>query len=108
MECIEANPCVYISKTKPHLFLTLFVDDGLAYCAFQAKLDALILYMEQRLITCSSVDLYVGLHIHQEADRKMLFVNQSIYIRHILSKFGFMHYQPVTNPTDSNNKLDDT
>jgi hypothetical protein len=43
----------------------LFVDDGLVCCASQAKLDALIMHMEQHFaITRSSADLYVGLHIH--------------------------------------------
>jgi hypothetical protein len=46
MESTETDPYVYISKTKPHLILTLFVDNGLACCASQAKLDALILHME--------------------------------------------------------------
>jgi hypothetical protein len=56
---------IYISKDKPLSILMLFVDDGLVCCASQAKLDALIMHMEQHFaITRSSADLYVGLHIH--------------------------------------------
>jgi transposase InsO family protein len=46
LEPSEADPCVYISKTEPSLIVTLFVDNGLACCASQSKLDAMILHME--------------------------------------------------------------
>jgi hypothetical protein len=53
---------------KVTLIEILFVDDGLACCASEAKLAELIIYMERHFsITKSSADLYVGLHIYRDS-----------------------------------------
>lgn len=57
LESTEADPCVYISKTEPCLIIMLFVDDGIAACSSPARLEALVLYMEEHFaITRSNED----------------------------------------------------
>jgi hypothetical protein len=103
----EANPYIFFSTSKPLLIVTLFVDDGLACCTSAAKLAEPIKYMELKFeITRSSADLYVGLHIHRDRHYKLVYVNQSIYIKRTLAKFGFSGCTPVSTPADPNIKLD--
>ena len=91
------------------MIVTLFVDDGLACCTSVAKLEELIKYMELKFeITRSSADLYVGLYIHHDRPCKLLYVNQSIYIKRTLAKFGFSGCTPMSTPADPNIKLDST
>lgn len=79
LESIEANPCVYISKSKPPLIVTLFVDGGLAICSSPARLGNLVHYMEEHFtITRSSVDLYVDLHILRLKTKGHIFIYQAV------------------------------
>ena len=81
LEPTEADLCIYVSKSKSYLIVTLFVDDGLACCASLTKLEALIQHMEKQFaITQSSAALYVGMHIHRDESAKKVYVNQSIYL----------------------------
>jgi hypothetical protein len=109
LEATIADPYVFISRNEPTLILTLFVDDGLAYCVSLPKLEALISHMESHFsITRSKADLYVGLHIHRDEAKKLIFVNQAIYLQHIIAKFGFEGCTPLSTPADPNVKLNDT
>jgi hypothetical protein len=85
------------------------VDNGLACCSSNSKLVELISYMEEHFaITQSSTDLYVGLHIHRDKAQERIFINQSAYLRRILTRFGFNNCSPVSTPADPNVKLDAT
>ena len=108
LEPTQADPKVYVSRTAPILIVTLFVDDGLACSVAQERLNQLMAYMECRFSTTrTSADLYVGLHIFQSADRQLIYVNQSIYLRRILLRFGFDGCKITSTPTDPNAQLDD-
>jgi hypothetical protein len=105
----KADQYVYISKSDPPLIVALFVDDGQACCASESKLAKLIKYMEDHFsIIQSSADLYVGLHIYQDKANQRIYINQSVYLRRILARFGFENYTPLSTPADPNTKLDDT
>ena len=65
--------------------------------------------MEQHFgITQSSADLYVGLHIHRDIAQQRIYINQFVFLRRILARFGFEGCSPVSTQVDTNMKLDYT
>jgi hypothetical protein len=56
----EVNPCVYSTKEKPLLIMTIFVHDGLGCCVQNSKLDKMINHLEQVFeVSKSYADVYV-------------------------------------------------
>jgi len=48
-------------------------------------MKTMIHHLEEHFsITKSSGDLYVGLHIHQDLQRRLIFINQTVYLRRIM------------------------
>ena len=103
----KVDPCVYILKSDPPLLLSLFVDDGLACSTSTSKMENMIQHLEENFsITKSSGDLYVGLHIYQDTKKCLIFINETLYLRRIISTFGFSSCAPVSTPADPNVQLD--
>ena len=103
----SADPCVYISGSEPPLIVTLFVDDGLACCISQSKLERFISHMEKHFtITRSEADLYVGMHIRRDRSKRLLYIDQSLYLRRLLARFEMENCAPVSTPADPNVKFD--
>ena len=103
----SADPCVYISGSEPPLIVTLFVDDGLACCISQSKLDRFISHMEKHFaITRSEADLYVGMHIQRDCSKRLLYIDQSLYLHRLLARFGMENCALVSTPADPNIKFD--
>jgi transposase InsO family protein len=106
---IEADPCLYVNNNKPIMIVTLFVDDGLACCASSARLEEFMLHMEKRFaITRLAADLYVGMHIKRDYGRRMIYVDQSLYLQRLLKKFDLDGCVPVSTPADPNVRFDRT
>jgi len=108
LERTKANPCVYISKDKPHLIITLFMHDGLACCFSPKKLEALIAYMESHfamLLNPLSTYIYPGLHIHWNEDDGQIFIHQGVYLHCMLVCFGFNYSTPLSILIDPNVKF---
>ncbi len=111
LELTKVDPCVYISKGKPHLIVTLFMDDGLACCFSPKKLKASIIYMESHfvmLLNPLSTYIYVGLHIHWNENDGQNFIHQGVYLHCMLTCFGFNYCTPLSTPVDPNVKLNTT
>lgn len=77
----EVDPCIYVTRNEPIMIITLFVDDGLASYASPACLEEFVCHIEKHfVVTQSSADLYVGMYIKCDQGRKLLYVNQSLYL----------------------------
>ncbi len=111
LEPTKVDPCVYISKGKPHLIVKLFMDDGLACCFSPKKLEALIAYTESHLamlLNPLSTYINVGLHIHWNEDDGQIFIHHGVYLHCMLACFALNYYTPLSTHVDPNVKLNTT
>ena len=102
-EC-EADGCIFSGEFEGHqVFLALFVDDGLLACKSSDILNKILTELNNEFaITVGDASYFVGLQIARDRCKKSMFINQSVYIEHILSKFGMSAAKSMSMPADPN------
>ena len=100
-EC-DADKCVFTGKfTDDEVYLALFVDDGLVASNNLETLKLIIRRLSETFkITVEDSNVFVGLQIERDRERKKLMIHQSAYTRKILRKFGMADAKTVSVPAD--------
>jgi hypothetical protein len=97
----QADDSVYFSRANPRLIITLFVDDGMAYNVDAENIRHILSFMSDAFtITTGYPEVYVGLHIVQIREQRILQIDQTRYICTKLQKYGFQDSYPVAVPAD--------
>jgi len=108
-EC-EADKCVFIGKFKDDVvYLAVFVDDGLVASNNVETLKIIIQRLSETFkITVENSNIFVGLQIERDRERKTLKIHQSAYTRKIIEKFGMANAKTVSVPADPHAALSPT
>ena len=94
------DPCLY---TSDDLLVVLYVDDGLIAARTADAGDKLVTAMSSAFeATTSSANYYLGIQIKRSADRQLIKIHQSSYIKGLLKKFGMTDCHPIFTPAEGN------
>ena len=97
----DADCCVYVSKTKSKLILCIWVDDGLVCSTLNDSIEEILSYMGGAFrITQGLAEVYVGLHITRDRDRRLIHIDQRHYLERILRRFNHEDCHSVSVPSD--------
>ncbi|RWS02083.1 gag-pol polyprotein-like protein [Dinothrombium tinctorium] len=107
LKATEADQCIYVNKQQ-HLYLALYVDDGLAVAPSKELIEKLLQEMrEQFEITVSSAEYFLGLQLDRDRDKKTIHIHQEAYIKRILKRFNMSECNKVSVPVDPHVKLNE-
>lgn len=108
-EC-EADKCVFIGKFMDNVvYLAVFVDDGLVASNNVETLKIIIQRLNETFkITVENSNIFVGLQIERNRERKTLKIHQSAYMQKIIEKFGMANAKTVSVPADPHAALSPT
>ena len=108
-EC-EADKCVFVGKFENDIvYLALFVDDGLVASNNVETLKIIIKRLSETFkITVENSNVFVGMQIERDRERKTLMIHQSAYTRKIIKKFGMADAKTVSVPADPHAALSPT
>lgn len=95
-------------STKGDILINLYVDD-LLIVAKEDSLHKVVNVMGERFSTkgdiCGDTFAYIGLAIKRDRDQRQIYVNQSGYLRKVLSQFDMLGSRGRTTPMDQGTKL---
>lgn len=104
----RSDPCVYyrILPDGEYTILIIYVDDGLA-CSNRPNILAAILdYLREHFqVRSIPPNRFVGLDISRDRSNRTLFINQPDFIHRILKKYNMENCNPVSVPSDPNNRV---
>jgi hypothetical protein len=97
----DANCCVYVNKTDPKLILCIWVDDSIVCNTLHNSIVDILNHMQGAFeITTGLAEVYVGIHITRDRDRKLIHLDQRRYFERLLKKFSHKNCHPVTVHAD--------
>ena len=101
---------MFIGKFKDDVvYLAVFVDDGLVASNNVETLKIIIQRLNETFkITVENSNIFVGLQIERNRERKTLKIHQSAYTRKIIEKFGMANAKTVSVPADPHAALSPT
>lgn len=86
--------------------MAIWVDDGLVASSSKQVILEIIQYLQLQFeIVSRSADLFVGLLIKRNREKKYLHLSQPNYINKILSKFSMQNCHSKTTPADPSSRL---
>src|SRR4051794_22376122 len=99
-----ANPNLYISQD---IILILYVDDMLITAKDKIALAKFKKQMTQKykMTDLGEAQQFLGLQIHRNQERKMLFIHQSQYIKNILTQLDMQDCNGISMPIEASSKL---
>ncbi|CAB0041104.1 unnamed protein product, partial [Trichogramma brassicae] len=103
----DAGKCIFVSTVmNEHVFLALYVDDGLIACKSKTVIKTIVESLRKEFkITIGDGSFFVGMEIYRDRSTKSLFINQGAYARRTIDKYGMSDANPVSVPADPNNIL---
>lgn len=105
----KSEPCVYYLKTdKDIVIIALYVDDFYVfYNKGSSCITVLLNLLEQEfsIKNLGPVQNYLGIRVTRDRVKGTLTLDQSVYIKNVLKKFGMSDCKPVSTPMQSGFKL---
>lgn len=103
----QADSCVYFLRKDGEItIVSIWVDDGLVASSSKKIVLEIIEYLQLQFeIVSRPADLFVGLLINRNRDKKYLHLSQPTYISKILSKFCMQDCHSKATPADPFNRL---
>lgn len=104
----KLDPCVYIkNEEKALVIVAIYVDDMLIFYNDEDLKNELkfILTKNFKMKDLGRATSCVGLRITRDATSGKIFLDQENYIHHILSRFNMTNCNPISTPSDINQKL---
>jgi len=90
LQAATADGCVYLTRTKSCLLITLFVDDGMTISYVNNQVTHILSFMGDAFhITTGYSEFYVGLHIVRDRQQRLIHIDLERYILAKLRKYGF-------------------
>ena len=103
----DADDCMYISQLNGKvIILAIYFDDGLLCGEDQETLFRLLKEMNESFeLRHMEPDVFIGMEIVRDRDKRTISISQGAYIRKVLKRFGMEDSKPVKTPGDSKSKL---
>lgn len=103
----EADQSVYFSSSKSStIILALYVDDGLLCCSPRDLMHRLLKELETQFeVKVDDPQVFVGLEIKRQRDKRLITINQQGYIGRILARFNMSDCKSCVTPGESTVKL---
>jgi hypothetical protein len=99
----DADYCVYVNKKDPKLIICIWVDDGIVCSTFNDSIVDILNYMQGTFqITKGLAEVYVGLHITRDRDRRLIHLDQRRYLERVIYRFGQENCKVIAIPADPN------
>lgn len=100
----QLDPCVYYTDDL-QILIAIYVDDFLLFFKDMNKLQEVKQYLCStfRMKDMGAVSSCIGMRIRQFNDA--IEIDQSIYVKQILDRFGMADSKPVKTPSETGNKL---
>jgi hypothetical protein len=93
----QADPCLYV-RSKPRMFLALYVDDGLLFYGEANACSAFELQLTRRFeSTFGPADVFLGIEIDRLHDGSFR-LHQTGYANRIIERFNLQDAKPVNSP----------
>ena len=103
---LDADKCIYSSRSGPRIILALYVDDGLLACESKEVMKDLLVELDSRFkITTGHPNCFVGLELIRDREKGTISLHQSNYIRRMLERYRMSDCKPAKSPGDPKNKL---
>lgn len=100
-----ADPCVYVTKEEPIIYLALYVDDGLVFGQEDCDIDRLLTYLKDHFkVKVINSSCFLGLEIAR-ADDNSIFLHQSKYIERVLHKYKMVDCKGKPTPLEAGHSL---
>ena len=103
----SADPCVYIQTGDSLNIIAVYVDDLILICKSEEEMLKLKRSLSARFSTKDMGELHycLGINIFQDKEQKCLWLNQELYIKKLIQKYGLSDAKEVHTPADLNVKL---
>ncbi|CAH2089057.1 unnamed protein product [Euphydryas editha] len=104
----QCEPCVYLKKTESDLtIIALYVDDFYIFSSCKSEKTKLInlLKSEFECKHLGSIQNCLGISVRRDRKRGLLILNQSEYIKKLLTRFGMQSCKSVSTPMEVNCKF---
>lgn len=100
-KCSEADPCVFVGRhNSATVFLALFVD-GLIAAKSKQTIDIILNSLSNNFkIKICNTNVFIGLQIERDRNKKTLAIHQKAYIQKLLEKFEMHNAKVVSVPAD--------
>ncbi|KAG5674318.1 hypothetical protein PVAND_004295 [Polypedilum vanderplanki] len=100
----KLDPCIYFDGCL-ELIMAIYVDDLLIFYENEERLNELRSELKQnfKMKDIGIAKSCIGIRIHQSDDG--IYLDQKVYIKEILKRFGMLDAKPVSNPCDTSNRL---
>ena len=101
MKQLQSDSCVYTdSHSPPHIFISLFVDDGLILSETEKQASDIIAKLRKVYdVTVTSGQRYIGLEIDQTVAGDIV-ISQTAYITEVLTRFNMNECRAIKTPAD--------
>jgi hypothetical protein len=104
-----ADLCLYYNRgenSDDYTILGIWVDDGILATKTKEKAAQIIKYLESHFkMTSGDADIFVGLEIERDQEKRELYVHQNSYIQTVLKRFRMTGCNSSTIPADPNSRL---
>ena len=103
----QSDPCVYyrFGPDGEYTILIIYVDDGLLCSNRTASIDATLQYLRTYFqVRALPASRFVGLDITRDRPNRLLYVNQSDFIRKMLRRYNMEECNPSPIPANKDNR----
>lgn len=98
----EGDQCVfYRNFDREKVYIALYVDDGLIFASSRETLNNIFNALREKFeITEGKTDVFVGMEIKRDREKRTIFIHQKSYIDRIIAYFDMDQAKPVSIPAD--------
>ncbi len=95
----ESDHGVFVSED---MYIAIYVDDLLIFGKNASKLQQLKYELKSRfrMTDLGEVSHYLGIEIDVSADKSIITLRQSTYLKKVLGRFNMLHSRPISTPMD--------
>lgn len=105
----KCEPCVYYFKSdKEFIVISLYVDDFyILYRKDSSQIKSLLNLLESEfsIKNLGPIQNYLGIRVTRDRQKGILKLDQSVYIKKVLQRFGMSECKPVSTPMQTGLKL---
>lgn len=100
-----SDPCVYVTKKEPIIYLALYVDDGLVFGQEDSDIYHLLEYLKKHFkVKEINSSCFLGLEIARAPDGS-IFLHQTKYIERVLHKYNMADCKGKPTPLEAGHAL---
>lgn len=102
-----ADPCLFVRRSPSLLIIAVYVDDLVLVAEETDQLKRVKLELERKfeMKDMGRLHYILGIRVKQNEVENQILLDQRQYILNLLSKYGMANANPVSTPSDPNQKL---